>query len=307
MALSPEAVAFLLDLLECPRPHLSGAIAVAQPDAVALLAASDLLARHGHEIAAALAHDDEDLPRPILPWGDPPFPAAFDPSTGIVAIAPERLVVWAAALPAFLAATGSELDLPLERHLPFALVDDLLWELGDARIGRRKERTPIWFCRRLWDPAVRHRVLEMPGARPHTRQRVLLASSRSARLRDAVVPGTIVVSIRDVLRFPDELVVSAEILSARIGGVARPGNGEPLQLSDDGTTLVILGGEPIHFRSRTQIEAVRKLVAAHRAGKRLRARDLSPHETLLRFFGGKKWARLKPHLRSAGGSWAFDV
>ena len=307
MMLSSEAVSLLLDALESPRPHLSGAVAVAKPQEIALLVESGLLARHGHEADAALPHDDEDLPRPVLACGDPPSPTAFDPTSGLVRVAPERLVVWAVAVPALLAAVGSDLDLPTGRRPPFALVDDLLWEIGDGRLGGRKERTPIWFCRRLWDPAARRRVLAMAAARPHARQRILLASSRPERLRDIAVPGAIVVPIRDVLRAPDEFVVSGHILGARIGGVALSGSGDPIQLSEDGTALVILGGEPIYFRSPRQIDVIKNLVAASRTGKRLRASDLSPHKTLRRLFGEEKWTRLSPHLRSIKGFWAFDV
>jgi hypothetical protein len=115
------------------------------------------------------------------------------------------------------------------------------------------------------------------------------------------------VPLPDVLLAPDTLAVSGEILAARISGIAPDQHGESIQLSDDGRTLVILDGEPIHFRSAQQIAVIRKLMVARKTGRRIRAQDLTDHGTLRRLFGVTKWARLSPHLTSINGLWGFDV
>jgi hypothetical protein len=74
------------------------------------------------------------------------------------------------------------------------------------------------------------------------------------------------VPVRDVLGTRDSLAVSGEILAAWISGVTPPQHDSPVQLSEDGTTLVINGGEPMTFKSPAHIAALRKLAAAFHAG-----------------------------------------
>ncbi|WP_426954183.1 hypothetical protein [Muricoccus radiodurans] len=120
-------------------------------------------------------------------------------------------------------------------------------------------------------------------------------------MRDVDIPGLVVLAARDVLAAMDSLSISADILAARLSGVTPTLSTEPVQLSPDGTTLVILGGKPIYFRSAEQIAVIRKLIVARENGRRLRAADLATHGTLRRLFGTEKWERLKPFLSSQNG------
>ncbi|GGG46423.1 hypothetical protein GCM10010964_37260 [Caldovatus sediminis] len=303
-SLDAEAVEFLLEILELRETRLSGAAAELRPGPTALLAAAGLLVPHDHEAVTASLADHDDVPV-SLAWSERAGGLAyFSPAVGPVAVPGERLVRRRVDMAAVLAAVASGLGLPRGRPSS-VLVDGLLWEIGEARVGRRPARVPLWFARRLSDPAVQRQVADAARARPHTRPRVVLTSARPARVRDIAVPGAVVVALRDVLAAPDGLAVSPDILDARLSGVPPVAAG-PLVLSPDGTRLSINGGDPILFRSEAQKEAIGKLVDAFYAGTRLRARDLTHHHSLQTFFGKAKWTRLAPFLKSKGGLWGFE-
>lgn len=305
-SLDAEAVEFLLEILELREPRLSGAAAELRPGPTARLTAAGLLVPHDHEAVTASLADHDDVPV-SLAWSERAGGLAyFSPAVGPVAVPGDRLMRRRVDMAATLAAVASGLGLP-PGSPSSVLVDGLLWEIGEARLGRRPARVPLWFARRLSDPAVLRQVADAARARPHTRPRVVLTSARPARVRDAAVPGAVVVALRDVLAAPDDLAVSADILDARLGAVpARPDAG-PVALSPDGRQLSINGGPPIPFKSADQIVAIRKLVDAYRRGERLRIGELTDHGSLARLFGGKKWALLKPHITSANGLWGFDL
>jgi glycine/D-amino acid oxidase-like deaminating enzyme len=99
------------------------------------------------------------------------------------------------------------------------------------------------------------------------------------------------------------LAVSAEILDARMRGVAVAVNPAGVVLSPDGTQLRIGGGDPIFFRSDDQIAAIRKLVEAFSAGTGVPINALTHHGSLRRLFGEQKWALLRPHLQTVNRLW----
>ncbi|MFT8247234.1 hypothetical protein [Roseomonas sp. BN140053] len=304
--LTSGAVALLLTLLEQRELFISGAAAEMHPDEVPLLVGAGLLVPDGHEDVAAVPGDDDDVPVSLF-WSDTLGGlAGFSPTGGPVLVPPERLLRRRVDVAVALAAIAAELDLPA-RWQPTVQVEGLAWELGEVRLRNRPQRNSLWFARRLSERAVQRQVEAALAARPHPRLRVLLTSTRDTSLDELSLPGTSIVPVRDVLVAPDSLTVSGGILAARISGTTPSQHGGPIQLSEDGRTLVILDGDPIHFRSEPQIAVVRKLVAAHKSGKRFRARDLTEHGSLRRFFGEEKWALLAPHLSSVGGRWGFDV
>lgn len=304
-ALSAEAVELLLDLLELPEPLLAADLVELRPAPAARLIAAGLLAAHDHEAIATSMADHDDAPV-SLAWSEAAGGLAyFSPSQGPVAVPPEQLLRRRVDMGRVLAAVTAELDLPRGRA-PFELLDGLLWEIGDGRLGRRQARTPLWFARRLWDRSVQRRVAEAARARPHPRQRVILTSSRSARLRETAFLGTIVVALRDVLARPEGLAASSVILDARLGGVRALRHQGPVALSSDGRQLRINGGDPILFRSERQITAIRRLVEAYHAGERLRIAEITDARTLGVLFGGEKWKQLSRHLKSADGLWGFE-
>jgi hypothetical protein len=304
--LSAEAVALLLEVLDLEEPFLNGAVAEMSPGPVGMLRASGLLVPHGHEIVSASLADHDDAPVTLVRSEHAGGLAYFSPSGGLIAVPAARLTRHRVEINNTLAAIGADMALPSART-PRPLIEGMLWEIGDARLGKRPARVQTWFARRMWHAAVRAQVSAALQARPYPRDVIILCSSRAARLRGVTLPGTILVPIRDVLPADDSLAVSGEILDARMRGVAVEATPGPLDLSPDGTRLRIRGGEPIVFKSASHIDAICKLVEAFKAGKRVPISELTDHGTLHRHFGGVKWKLLKPYLTSAKGAWGFDL
>jgi hypothetical protein len=304
--LSAAAVALLLEVLDLEEPFLSGAVAEMSPGPVAILRASGLLVPHGHETVSASLADHDDAPVTLIRSEKAGGLAFFSPSSGLTAVPAARLARHRVEITNTLAAIGADLALPSART-PRPLIEGLLWEIGDARLGKRPARVQTWFARRLWHAAVRAQVASALQARPYPRDVIILCTSRAARLRGVALPGTILVPIRDVMPADDSLTVSGEILDARMRGVAVAAAAGPLDLSPDGTRLCIRGGELIVFRSDDHVAAIRKLVDAFYARKRVPISELTDHGTLHRHFGGVKWKILKPYLTSVKGAWGFDL
>lgn len=304
--LGAEAVDFLLELLELREPRLSGAAAELRPDPARRLMAAGLMVPQDHEAGSASLADHDDVPVSLI-WSEQHAALAyFSPAVGLVPVPHDRLVRHRADVEAVLAAATARMDLPRGRA-PHALVEGLLWEIGEVRLGRRPARVPLWFARRLVDSAVVQQVVGAARARPHNRLRVILTSARPSRVAEIEIPGAAVVALRDVLAAPDDLAISPDILDARLRGVPAEQDGRPLVLSSDGRQLRIGTQPPIAFTSDAHIAAIRKLVDAYYRGERLPIRELTDLGSPARLFGGKKWALLKPHITTVNGLWGFDL
>ena len=303
--LSEEAVSFLLELLEQHEPLLSAGTAKMKAEATAILDAAGLLVPHDNELIVMSPDDHADMPVSVA-WSESHGALTyFSPAAGIVTVPLADVQRRRVEVKQVIAAISAGWDVPANRP-PFALIDDVLWEITDVRLGRRAARSPVWFARRLWDRDVRLEVFERMRARPLQTQRLILTSSRGERLKNVEIPGAMIVPIRDVLVRPNGLAVSSEILSARLHGVPAPEVIGPIFLSVDGTQLRIHGGPVIPFKKGQQMEAIRLLVAAYRHQKRVPIGDLSTHHSLSRLFGAKKWTLLKPYVKSVNGHWGFE-
>jgi hypothetical protein len=300
--LTPTAIALLLTLLEQREPVLSGAAAEMQVEETALLDGAGLLAPDGHDDVATVPGDNDDVPVTLF-WSDKLGGlTAFSATSGPVLVPPERLRRRRVDIVATLTTMAADLDLPACWR-PNVQVDGLAWELGEVRLESRPQRSSIWFARRLADRVVQKQVQAALAARPHPRLRVLLTSSRAERLDGLTLPGTPIVSVRDVLATPDTLTVSGDILTARISGVPPHDDGRPIALSPDGRSLTINGSKTLTFTAPRQIIAIRALVAAFKEGRGLPVGELTDLGSPDRLFGTKRWKELSPHLKTHGGLW----
>lgn len=303
--LTAEAVGLVLELLEIEPPLLSGAAAEFCPGPAAELRARGLLVEHDHEAVSASLADHEDTPVQLIWSAQADGFAYFSPAVGLTPVPAERLIRYRVDIARVLSAIVAGLDIAPSRR-PMPIIAGHAWELGDVRLGKRPGRTPIWFVRRLWDAAVRRQIAAAIQARPHTSQLVLLTSSRPSREREMMFAGAVVVALVDVAVSQDTLAVSADVLDARLRGVAVVPDAGPLSLSPDGTRLRINGGDVIPFKSDRHIAAIRKLVAAYGAGERVPIGDLTDLGALNRLFGSEKWKLLSPYLKGHKGRWGFE-
>ena len=305
---STAALDLLLSVVETPDAVISGAVLADYfAEAAKQILQSGLLNPHDQETATAslVDHDDVPVTLTLSPGSGLGY---FSSSAGWVSVEKDRLVRFRVDFPVLLASLMVQADVS-SRSGPVALVPNLLWEIGDVRLGRRAERVSIWFGRRLHDPAVWLQIGNVATLRPATRMRVLLTSTSSDRL-PASLPGHLLVSVRDVLDHSAGLAIHPAILASRLDGTHRPNVDSAIDLSPDGTRLTINGSVVICFRSAKHIKIIRMLVSYHEGGKRVRAEELlteacSGVGSLQRVFGTKKWNELAPYLKSHSGLWGF--
>ena len=311
-AIDRKVVELLLSVLESPSAKISGSLlSDYHPKQQAQLLAANLLKHCGHApVAVSLAdHDDEPV---LLTWsGEHEAYGYFSPSAGWITIPNERLAIFGVNYPAVLAQMMVQFDLA-SRGGATALVSDVLWEMGDARIGRRKARLSIWFARRLSDSAVWRQIADAASRRPVTPIRILLTSTSSTRLPDQPIPGHLVVPVGDVIDFGAGLAIRPDILTARLDGTPSVDVKARLHLSPDGRRLIIDGSVTINFKSDIHIAIIRKLVDGFQKGDRYGARELLDHahssvKTLRQAFGNDKWKTLEPYLTSIDDLWGFDL
>lgn len=308
--LSAAALEVLLSVVETPEAVISGAVLADYfREAAKPLVEAGLLKPHDQEAATASIADHDDVPVTLTWSPDKGGLGYFSPGAGWVSVANDRLVRFRVDFPVLLARLMVQADVS-SRSGPVALVPNLLWEIGDVRLGRRTERVAIWFGRRLHDPAAWQQIANAATLRPAARMRVLLTSTSSDRLLSPL-PGHLLVSVRDVLDHSADLAVHPAILASRLDGTCRPNIDEAINLSPDGTRLTINGDIVIPFRSPKHIEIIRTLVTCHKEGKGVRAEDLltkagSGVGSLQRAFGTKKWKELSRFLKSRNGLWGFE-
>lgn len=312
MPLDPKAVELLLSILESPGGKISGSLlSDYHPKQEAALLAANLLKPCGHlPVAVSLAdHDDEPV---ALTWcAEGGSYGYFNPSAGWITVPSERTAIFSLNYPVLLAQMMVQFDLA-SRGGVTSLIPDILWEIGDARIGRRKARTSIWFARRLYDRAIWRQVADTAARRSITQIRVLLTSTPSARLPDQPVPGHLVVSVGDVIDFVAGLTIRPDILTARLDGTTPVDVRERLYLSPDGRRLIINGNVTINFKSIIHIAIIHELVDGFKNGKRYGAIELLDHahsgaDSLRTAFGNKRWKELEPYLTSIDDLWGFDL
>jgi hypothetical protein len=307
--LSAAALEVLFSVVETPEAVISGAVLADYFDeAAAPLLQAGLLKPHDQEAATASLADHDDVPVTVSQTPDKGGLGYFSPGTGWVSVTADRLARFRIEFPVLLARLMVQADVS-SRTGPVTLVPNLLWEIGDVRLGRRTERVSIWFGRRLHDPVVWQQIVNAATLRPPARMRVLLTGTPSDRLPPPI-PSHLLVSIRDVLDHSAGLAVHPAILASRLDGTHRPNVESAIDLSPDGKKLTINGSVVIDFKTDIHIAIVRKLVDGFKTGNRFSARALLDHahsnvKTLRQAFGTKLWAELEPYLKSENGLWGF--
>ena len=310
--LEPAVLELLLNAVETPEAVISGAVLDDYHASESIvLKETGLLKPHGHEEVSVSGADHDDAPVTLSWSADDGGLGYFSPTAGWVNVAEDRIARFRVDFPVLLARLMVQADVS-SRSGPAPLVPDLLWEIGDVRLGRRTQRAPIWFARRLHEPSVWRQIKDVAKARPTSGLRVVLTSTPSHRFQDETIAGHLLVGIRDVIDFASGLAVHPNILAARLDGSLAPDIGEAVHLSPEGKQLVINGDVTIRFRSEYHIAIIRKLVTGFREGKRFTARELLDltqlsANTLRQAFGSKKWGQLNSYIKTRDGLWGFEL
>lgn len=144
---------------------------------------------------------------------------------------------------------------------PSPLIDGFVWDVGTIRLTGAKSPVPVWFARRLADPAVWTRLDALLERRPPEEVRVILTSTPGDRIPITPNKRNVIVGVADVLGAPGKLAISPQSLGARVfpGQVQRR---FPIDHSEE-CGLVWHRGETLTFGGDKQRRLLQILFAAY--------------------------------------------
>jgi hypothetical protein len=295
-----------MDLLEAPEMALGGGTLLDEflEPSGALIAAS-LLLPADLDPAVQLGHEPDSGPTPVS-W-DPETSAyrVYDTFAGWREVPEVQLRRHRLDLRRVLMTLLSEARFPLGWPCR-EIVEGCVWEIGDVGVAGLKHRQPTWFARRVFDPGVWRRLRAALEDRPHSYRRMILTSTPASRCPDEDLRQAFLMPLPDVLSATG-LKIDNSILAARVSGRPVMDQSKPVSLSSDGRQLFIRGKMVMSFTSKRMIDAIRALVDAHDRGEGARARDVSDHGSFDQLLGRKRWAILRPYLKSENGVWSFKA
>ncbi len=239
--LDRQAVEVLLSALEAPRSALSAAALQSFPAQVgAQLIAAALIKPDGHEAVATSLADHDDIPVTLTWSAEHRGFGYFSPSRGWVTVPNASIARYRVNVPDVLSAMTSNVAVSSSGAL-HAIVPDLIWDLGDARLAHRTHRVPIWFARRLFEPDVWRQLEDAAKARPAPRLRIILTSTSSRRLPKVVLSRHLIVPVQDVIKNDSSLALDPEILSARLDGAPAAAPEAPIVIIGEGREVRLFG------------------------------------------------------------------
>ena len=147
---------------------------------------------------------------------------------------------------------------------PISLIDSVAWDIGAIQLKGAKSPVPVWFARRLSDPAVWKKVGALLERRPPDEVRVILTSTPGDRLPVAASKKDIVISVTDVAKAVGKLAISPQAVGARVFP-GEPQHRFPIDHSED-YGIVWLKGETITFRGDKQRLLLKQLFEAYWSG-----------------------------------------
>jgi hypothetical protein len=257
------AVNLLMSLVETPTATISGEILEGHfPSIATALKDSGLLQQGGEQRTATSLADHDDEPVHLIWSAEHESYGYFSPASAWVTPPSSQLRLHRVNLERVFGHIGSKLEWGKQAP-PVAVVPDLLWELGDARLPGRRTRVPVWIARRLSDPSVWQQFLSATRLRPAPGLRIVLSCTSADRLPAQVSMGHEIIAIQDVAA-NRTLLVDPDLLAARI----RSGNvgDETIKIVADGAVLIVRGKRYL-FGGSKQREIIRHLCEARSRGE----------------------------------------
>jgi len=262
--LSKRAIDLLLRAMEARSMSLqTSALHQVSRGATDALITAKLLVPSGHVPVVAAMDDYEDEPVEAT-WSAGLKSYGYHDSTGR----------WAKVANQDIAACRVDYGLALAKMLvaferagpshPTPLVTDLVWEVGTIKLAGAKSPVPIWFARRLGDPAVRAKLEALIGRKPPQEIRIILTSTPGERIPETAQKRSHIINVADVAGDPAKLAISPQVLGARVF----PGQGQrrfPIDHSED-CGIVWLRGETLTFGSDKQRQLLGLLFDAYWSG-----------------------------------------
>jgi hypothetical protein len=113
----------------------------------------------------------------------------------------------------------TQLLIGFERNAPLRLtplIDGIVWDLGTIRLKGARSPVPVWFARRLADPAVWDKVDAFLERRQPDEVRVVLTSTPGDRIQITANKRNVVISVVDVASAPTKLAISPQAVGKRV-------------------------------------------------------------------------------------------
>ena len=264
MFLSKRAVDLLLRAMEARSTSVQGAtLHQVSPRATEMLLEARLLVAGGRVPVVATMDDYEDEPVEVT-WSPVLKSYGYHDSAGR----------WIQVDEQEIAAYRVDYGLALAKMLvsferagpsrPTSLIDGAAWDIGTISLMGAKTPVPVWFARRLGDPAAWTQLEALLGRKPPQEIRIVLTSTAGERIPETTQKRNHIISVADMLSAPGKLAISPQILGARVF----PGQAQrrfPIDHSED-YGIVWLRGETLTFRSDKQRQLLGLLFEAYWSG-----------------------------------------
>lgn len=264
MSLSKRAIHLLLRAMEARSLSLqTSALHQVSRSATDALIKAKLLVPSGHVPVVAGMDDYEDEPIEAT-WSAELRSFGYHDSTGRwIKVANQDI----AACRVDYGLALAKMLVPFERAgppRPTPLVSDLVWEVGTIKLAGATAPVPIWFARRLGDPAVWAQLETLFERKPPREIRIILTSTPGERIPATAQKRNHIINMADVAGDPAKLAISPQVLGARVfpGQVQRR---FPIDHSDD-YGIVWLRGETLTFGSDKQRQLLGLLFDAYWSG-----------------------------------------
>jgi hypothetical protein len=172
----------LLSVIETPDAVISGSVLDGYYCQISpVLKGAGILQPKDHSRAAVSLVDHEDEPVNLIWSPEHRAYGYFSPSAGWVSVPGNQLATYRVNFSMLLEQLFERLDFS-PRTGPVELVPDLLWEIGDARLPGRSQRTSVWIGRRLGDPTIWRSFIDAARKRPAPGLRIVLSFTPGNRL-----------------------------------------------------------------------------------------------------------------------------
>jgi hypothetical protein len=263
ISLTKQAVDLLLRVMETRAAKVQAAtLRQVASRATDQLLGAKLLVASGHIPVVTAMDDFEDEPIPAE-WCAERRQFGYHNSVGRwISVDADELAALAVAYPAIFAKMLVGFDRTASEH-PIPLIDGIAWDIGTVRLAGAKSPVPVWFARRLSDPAVWQGLDALFARRPPDEIRLVLTSTPGDRIPVTTNRRNVVVSLADVVGSAGNLAISPQALVARVfpGQVQRR---FPIDHSDD-CGIVWHRGETLTFGGDKQRLLLQLLFAAYGA------------------------------------------
>jgi len=256
---------FLLGLLECDPPEVSGAVLVdALPEAGRRLIDCGALRPMSNASLVTCRACDADHPSEVEFDESVNGYRLFCPDAGWVDVPADDLKRYGANLSWFLTELRREIGIP--DHVPApCLVEQVLWDLGETWLGKR--RATILFGRRLEHLKTLDQVCDALTNRVGRPPGILLTSSNMLS-RHVDVPGRHrIVPLKDCAKAASAgISIDLDILAGVVGGELPLNPDLPIRPSAD-FRLVRVSDRTFRFRGDKQRQVIEYLYTRWRDGE----------------------------------------